>query len=157
MLVLFCPARSWLKTWTGWWGRRCAARCWNLEMKFWGKCRVQIAQNWCWAWCFISRFVVLKFLNCGVKIMVGRRMSRANKLVPTYGKSMLRRDKIAAALIYCHLLLLKPKQPTTRNTPMGTQPQPFRPGPTWPNSTIPPGSRCCENGSTVQVKLSGWK
>ena len=51
-------------------------------------------------------------------------MPRANKPVPAYGKSTLRRDKIAAAIIYCHVLLLKSQEPTTWNTLMGTQLQP---------------------------------
>ena len=122
----------------------------------WEKCGVQNQKIGVWAWCLIIPFVVLKTAKFGVKILGGWRMSKTNQPVPTYGKSMLRRNQIAATIIYCNVLLLQLELQYFNSLQQGTPPC----GILWEHSRNPfalaqhdhilPGSRrCCET-----VKLS---
>ena len=67
---------------------------------------------------------------------------------------MLRRVKIAAAIVYCHVLLLKPQCLQQGTLPWEHNRNPFV---LAQHDQISPGSRCCENGNTVQVKLPDWR
>ena len=121
----------------------------------WGKCGVQNQKIGVWAWCLIIPFVVLKTPFCGVKNgvkILGGVEDVKNQPVPTYGKSMLRRNQIAATIIYCNVLLLQLELQYFNSLQQGT--------PLWEHSRNPfalaqhghmlPGSRrCCET-----VKLS---
>ena len=119
------PARSWLKTWALGWGVH--GRCWKMKKwcwkkKMWEKCGVQNQKIGVWAWCLIIPFVVLKTAKFGVKILGEWRMSKTNQPVPTYGKSMLRRNQIAATIIYCNVLLLQLELQYFNSLQQGTPP-----------------------------------
>ena len=102
----------------------------------WEKCGVQNQKIGVWAWCLIIPFVVLKTAKFGVNILGGWRMSKTNQPVPTYGKSMLSggtklQPPLSIAMFYCYnlnynILTVYNKE----HPPVGTQPQPFRSGPT---------------------------
>ena len=130
----------------------------------WGKCGVQNQKIGVWAWCLIIPFVVLKTPFCGVKngvkILGGWRMSKTNQPVPTYGKSMLRRNQIAATIIYCNVLLLQLELQYFNSLQQGTPPC----GNTaatlslWPNmTTFYPDPEDAVKPWNCQVKLPGFR
>ena len=98
----------------------------------WGKCgveieksSVQIEKSGVWAWCLKVPFAVPKTSKCSVKILfLGVEDVKSQQTSPNIWKVNAQKEQIAAAILYCHVLLLKTQQPTTWNTLMGTQPQP---------------------------------
>ena len=96
----------------------------------------------------------------GVKILGGWRMSKTNQPVPTYGKSMLRRNQIAATIIYCNVLLLQLELQYFNSLQQGTPPC----GNTaatlslWPNmTTFYPDPEDAVKPWNCQVKLPGFR
>ena len=62
---------------------------------------------------------------------------------------------LSTAMFYCHNLNYNILTAYNKeHPPVGTQPQPFRSGPTWPNSTRI--QKMLWNRETVQVKLPGF-
>ena len=126
----------------------------------WEKCGVQNQKIGVWAWCLIIPFVVLKTAKFGVKILGGWRMSKTNQPVPTYGKSMLRRNQIAATIIYCNVLFLQLELQYFNSLQQGTPPC----GNTaatlslWPNmTTFYPDPEDAVKPWNCQVKLPGFR
>ena len=164
IIIFIWPARSWLKTWAER-GGRCTARCWKMkrgcaEIKMWGKCGVQNHKIGVWAWCLLILFVVLKTAKFGVKIVVlGVEDVKNKPTSPTYGKSMLRRNQIAATIIYCNVLLLQLQY--FNSLQQGTPPC----GNTaatlslWPNMTkfYPYPGDAVKPWNFIQVKLPGFR
>ena len=71
---------------------------------------------------------------------------------------MLRRNQIAATIIYCNVPLLQLELQYFNSLQQGTPPcgnTAFRSGPTWPNSTRI--QKILWNRETVQVKLPGFR
>ena len=102
---------------------------------------------------------MLKTAKFGVKILGGWRMSKTNQPVPTYGKSMLRRNQIAATMIYCNVLLLQLELQYFNSLQQGTPPC----GNTaatlslWPNmTTFHPDPEDAVKPWNCQVKLPGF-
>ena len=149
----------------GLWGGAVHGRCWKMKKwcwkkKMWEKCGVQNQKIGVWAWCLIIPFVVLKTAKFGVKILGGWRMSKTNQPVPTYGKSMLRRNQIAATIIYCNVLLLQLELQYFNSLQQGTPPC----GNTaatlslWPNmTTFYPDPEDAVKPWNCQVKLPGFR
>jgi len=103
--IFIWPARSWLKAWAE---RGGAVHGKGVRNKNVGKMWVQNHKIGVWAWCVLILFVVLKTAKFGVKIVVlGVEDVKNKPTSPTYGKSMLRRNQIAATIIYCNVLLLQ--------------------------------------------------
>ena len=130
----------------------------------WEKCGVQNQKIGVWARCLIIPFVVLKTPFCGVKNGCqnsgGWRMSKTNQPVPTYGKSLLRRNQIAATIIYCNVLLLQLELQYFNSLQQGTPPC----GNTaatlslWPNmTTFYPDPEDALKPWNRQVKLPGFR
>ena len=81
---------------------------------------------------FDNPFCGAKIPKFDVKIVVlGAEDVKSQQTSPNIWKVNAQKEQIAAAILYCHVLLLKTQQPTTWNTLMGTQSQPSP----WPNMT----------------------
>ena len=105
----------------------------------WEKCGVQNQKIGVWAWCLIIPFVVLKTAKFGVKILGGWRMSKTNQSQhmgsQCSGGTKLQ-PPLSTAMFYCYNLNYNILTVYNKEHPLvGTQPQPFRSGPTWPHST----------------------
>ena len=129
-------------------------------MKMWGKCGVQIEKSGAeieksgvWAWCLKVPFAVPKTSKCGVKILVlGAEDAKSQQTSPNIWKVNAQKGQNCSR----HYLLPRSFAQTTTaynmEHPHGNTTATFA---LAQHDQIPPGSRCCEHGNAVQVKLPG--
>ena len=106
-----------------------------LEKKMWEKCGVQNQKIGVWAWCLIIPFVVLKTAKFGVKIRGGGGCQKPTNQSQHMGSQCSGGTKLqpplSTAMFYCYNLNYNILTVYNKEHPLvGTQPQPFRSGPT---------------------------
>ena len=117
------------------------------------KSGAQIEKSGVWAWCLKVPFAVPKTSKYGTKILVlGAEDVKSQQTSPNIWKVNAQKAQ------NCSRHSLRPRSFAQTTTAYNKE-HPHR------NTTatfalaqhdqIPPGSRCCENGNTVQVKLPG--